>query len=348
LETRCGILSSSVAAITNLSKGFTKPSDEVAAILKETLHITQTVLQIVPSNNQIRNKSMVHVQRMIECVGQNVLDLLPTFLNILVHWSTCDDILFVAQIFNLLCIKFKKSAVSTIDAALLPFLHKCQSLIPPMDDVVPETGTAVPPPHLQTEQLAIRKLSYVVLQHIVTHQVTEVLLSITNVAHLETVLRLMNDGIVTVEDPNVKKTCLRFFRALTEQVKIQPASSGTSEASRPIHIYGNGILVFVGEIVLPNTLKVMMTNQSRQKFISDPNAVRVVTEFSQLMCTFRITCDVDRERHILFQKMIDALGQCCNTPDNSFLRLHQQLQESNTSNEVSMSIQNAIRESIRK
>ena len=334
------LLSSSIAAITNLSKGFTKPSHEIAMLLTETLHITLKVLQTCPSNDQIRNKSMVLLQRMIVCVGQNVLAVIPFFLQCLVQWSTCDDILFVAQILNQLCIKFKKHAIPAIDAAIVPFLEKCQSLVPTLHDHVHDDANTVSPPHLETEQLAIRKLSYIVLQHIVTHQVTEVLFSSLNVRHLEPMLRLMYDGVVTVSDPTVMKTCLRFFCALIDQIKTMP----TATAELNIR-YEHGILVFVGETVIPNTFQFLVTSSNRRQYISDANGARVTAELGQLMYTFRKACDIDEEHKKLYQRSIDILKQNLQHQNmNNVPLLHQQVQEAENANDFVVSIQNAIKQ----
>ena len=333
------ILSSSIAAITNLSKGFTNPSHEIAALLTETLHITLKVLQKLPSNENIRNKSMVLVQRMIVCVGQNILDTIPFILQLLVQWSTCDDILFVAQILNQLCIKFKQNAIPAIDGTIIPFLEKCQSLVPTLQDIVYDSAIAGLPPHIETEQLAIRKLSYVVLQHIVTNQVTGVLFSSVNIGHLEAILRLMYDGVICVPDPTVKKTCLRFFRALIEQAKTIPPP--TIEANLR---YEHGILVFIGENVIPKTLQFLITSSNRRQYINDANGTRVTAELGQLIYTFRQVCENDVEHTKLYQTSLDILKNDFQRQNIDGHLLQEQLQQAKNGDDYVSSIQNAIKE----
>ena len=337
------ILSSSIAAITNLSKGFTKPSHEVAMLLTETLHITLNVLQTVPSNEQIRNKSMVLVQRMIICIGENVLVTMPHFLQYFVQWSTCDDVQFVAQIMNQLCIKFKEKAIPAIDAAVLPFLEKCQSLVPTLQNSTHDIADVVLPPHLETEQLAIRKLSYIVLQHIVTYQVAGVLFTTINVGHLESILRLMFDGVINVADPIVKKTCLRFFRALIEQMKTIPKTTFELPTR-----YENGILVFVGENVIPDVFQLLATSSNRRQYVNDANGARVTAELGQLMNTFRTACDAEVEHKNLYRSSIGCLKANLSSPSIEVCLLQEYLQQADSANDFVILIQNAIQESIKK
>lgn len=201
------LLSGSIATLAYLSKGFAKPSDEVLLLLTRTLDASLAVLKALPQHDDVRGKVMVHLQRMIQCVGARVGPYIPELLSFLIRHAIADDVLFVAQVFNQLCIKFKKGAVPMIDGSLLPFLMRC-------NEVMPTNSDGDLPPHLQTEQLAVQKLVYTVLQHIVSYDATPVLFSPSNVGYLETMLQTMTDGAVRVEDPVVKKTCVRFFREL--------------------------------------------------------------------------------------------------------------------------------------
>jgi exportin-T len=337
LGENCLILSNSIAAITNLSKGFTKPNTEVAILLTETLHITLRVLQKLPSSDQVRNKSMVLLQRMIVCVGQNVLVTIPLFLQLLVQWATCDDILFVAQLMNQLCIKFKQNTIPAIDGALVPFLEKCQSLVPALHNRVHNDGNSDLPPHLETEQLAIQKLSFIVLHHIVTHQVTGVLFSSINIGHLEAMLRLMHGGVISISDLTVKKTCLRFFRALIEQTNSIPMDTAESR-----NRYEHGILVYVGENVIPSTLQVLVTSVNRRQYVSDANGARVTAELGQLMNTFRKICDTDDDHKKMYQTSITKSIQSVNHHDIDVDLFQQQLLCGDNANDFVQSIQTAI------
>jgi len=162
-------LATSLAAIAHLSKGFTKqPPDEVQAVLFETLNISLVVLEALPSSEVVRNKAMILMQRMILCIGNKVLDKVPRYLALLIENCTEEDVLFVSQLINQLCMKFKEEAAPVLGAALLPFLRKCSSLVPSTEDVAvttteaPTTNNMIPP-HLRTEQLSIQKLAFAVI-----------------------------------------------------------------------------------------------------------------------------------------------------------------------------------------
>jgi exportin-T len=261
-------LAQSIAALAHLSKGFSKPAQSIQLVLMETVNITQIILEALPNHEQVRNKTMVLLPRMIQCLGDQVLDKIPRFLYILIEHCNSEDVLFVSQIFNQLCIKFKEASVPVIDGALMPFLRKCYALVPATDDVA---GTSDVPPHLRTEQLSIQKLTFVVLQHIVTHNASAVLMSPTNVGNLESVLRSMSDGAVYVTDPIVQKTCVKFFREWLEQLTNQ-----NTELNR----YRRGFLVFCGQTFLPGLLHVLLSPSFDHR---DAMQARVVAELAGVL-----------------------------------------------------------------
>lgn len=273
------VLSGSIAAITHLSKGFYRPVDDVCVVLAEPLTISLTVLQVLPNSDHVRNKTMVLLQQMILCVGKNIIPIMPKFLHLLIAHCTSDDLLFVSQIFNQLCMKFKDEAPPAIDAALLPFLQKCQSLAPAQDEVAGRSESV--PPHLRTEQLSVQKLAFTVLQHIATHKATEVLLSPTNSGHFEIVLKTMSDGAIYLDDPVVKKTCIRFFRELVNQW------------ARPSRIDDGCrlcFLTFVCQTLIPGVFLSLLSRSFNER---DANYARVVSEFGHTLFALKSKSETD-------------------------------------------------------
>jgi exportin-T len=274
-------LALSIAAITHLSKGFSKPPIEVQTVLMEALNICMSVLNTLPNHENVRSKSMVLLQRMIQCIGKEVLPTAQMFVAVLVTNCTSDDILFVSQIFNQLCTKFKQEAVPAMDAVLLHFLQKCQSLIPAPHDITEVNAGADVPPHLRVEQLSIQKLAYSTLQHIVTHNATLVLVSPTNARSFETVLQMMNDGAVNVDDPIVRKTCIRFFRELCSQW-ISP-TIGVDPT------YRCGLLMFVCQTFIPG----VFCSLQRPTFDPrDANQSRVVSELAKTLSILKQEAEI--------------------------------------------------------
>jgi exportin-T len=178
-------------AIAYLSRGVSKAPVEVQAVLAETVSFTLAVVrEALPGNVRVRAKIMILLhKRMIQCIRSNVLPTMSRFVQLLIEHCTSDDIQDVAQLLNQLCIKFKKEAIFHL---LIPsaFLGKCHQLVPSDEQQVAKSNI---PPHLRTEQLSVTKLTFTVLQHIVTYRVSPVLLSPTNAGSLDLVLQTMSD-----------------------------------------------------------------------------------------------------------------------------------------------------------
>ncbi len=266
------MLASAIAAVAHLSKGFSKPSDGVLAVLSESVHVVLYLLQRAPTSELVRNKTMVFLQRMIITIDNRVLPEMPQFLSILIEHCDADDILFVSQLFNQLCLKFKESSVPAIDGQLIPLLRKCQQLEPTQ-----ENGNGQPP-HICAEQLAVKKLIYVVLQHIVSNKATSVLVSPSNFGSLETILETIRDGATRVQDPTIQKTCLRFFRELVSQ--WLPLESPGDDVA----LYGRGLLVFILNHLIPDVIDCLFQIQFEEK---DALYNRVIHEFANILFSTR-------------------------------------------------------------
>ena len=281
------VLSTSLSAIAYLSKGFSKPPPEVQLVLVETLNITVAVLEGLPTNEQIRRNSVILFQRMIQCIGFKVLESAPRFLEIFIVNCTSGDVVDVAQMFHQLCIKFKQDAVPAIDRALLPFLQKCHSLMPVTGEVV----TSEIPPHLLTEQLSIKKLTFAVLQHIVTYRATAVLLSPTNSPSFEIILRTMSEGAITVEDAIMKKTCIQFFHELLDQWGQQ--MNGSTNGNFSIQ---QGFAQYIFTTFVPGMINCILDPTFDE---TDAVMSRCVVEFAGVLWSFKSTRGLD-----LFQQAI--------------------------------------------
>ena len=272
LHSKEEMLASAIAAVAHLSKGFSKPSDGVLTVLCESVHVVQSFLQAAPASELVRNKTMVFLQRMIITIETRVLPEMPLFLSILTEHCGADDVLFVAQLFNQLCLRFKASSVPTIDGGLIPLLTKCQYLVPTSENGNDQA------PHIGTEQLAVKKLIYLVLQHVVSNGATSVLVSPSNIGALETILETMNDGATRVQDPTIQKTCLRFFRELVSQW-LSPEPSGDELA-----LYGHDLLVFISKKLIPGVIHCFFQNHFDEK---DALYSRVIHEFANILFSVR-------------------------------------------------------------
>jgi hypothetical protein len=272
-------LAQSISAITYLSKGFPKePPLPVQMVFLETLHIALKVLESLPQNEPIRSKSMTLFQGLIQCLVRNpssqqgLLQLAPHYLAPLIEHCNGDDCRFVAQLFNQIAIKCKADAIPALDPALLPFLHKCESLITAkITQAVGHTDNYEAPPHLVTERLGIQKAMYIVVEVIVTNQVTPLLLSPTNSPGLQSILVLVAEGAVHIAEPVVRKTCLHILRELVDQwVQNKQAPCG----------YARGLLTILYSAVLPGVLTAFVDKSFDER---DAQNNRCVWEFAKLL-----------------------------------------------------------------
>eukprot|EP00980_Cylindrotheca_fusiformis_P024345 scaffold11783_cov120-Cylindrotheca_fusiformis.AAC.5 len=301
------ILSGAIASIAFLSKGFKKPAPGIQVVLLEALKINLTVLQTLPSNDQVRNKSYILVQRLIQCLGDQVLPSMPQVLYLLIAHCTAEDVLDVSQLINQLCIKFKADAVPALDAALLPFLQKCQTLAT-LSTAAPISSDTVAP-HLRTEQLSIRKLTFAVLQHIVSYGADAVFLTQTNVSNLESILQSMQDGAVHVEDPIMKKTCLVFFKELLRQwVAPSEQSKGDAEvpptATVPAYIV-EGYIRFLSDSLIPGVLFSFFKEGFN---CEDANQWRTVTELAGIFEILQERLPNVYQQDVLARKLTNTFG----------------------------------------
>jgi len=209
------ILASPIAAIAFLSKVYSRKAlPHVQVVLLETVPTSLNVLKSLPTHELVRDKTMIYLQRMILCLGDQILPMILQFLEILIEYCDEKDIPDVAQLLFQLCIKLKEKAKPAIDRVMLPFLRKCHTLV---QRSAVDSDLNQLPPHLLTEQFAIRKLIFIFLYHVVSNQCAHILLSVTNAPSLGDIVRTMGDGAITEDDPAVKRTCLQFFRELVDQ-----------------------------------------------------------------------------------------------------------------------------------
>ncbi len=302
-ETYGEILSSSIAAIAFLSKGFKRPSEPVQLVLLETLQFATRVLETLPNVEVVRNKSLVFMQRLIQCLEDKVLPIMPRLLHLVILHCNQEDILDVAQLCNQLCIKFKEKSIPAMDAALIPFLQKCHALAsntatttmsPIISNDIVGSMTA---PHERTEQLSIQKLSYMVLNHIAVNNVSGVLYTPTNLSNLEGILQTMSEGATRVEDPAMRKTCLVFFKEILE--RWIHANNG------PPSTVVEGYIQFLCNVLIPATLE----SFAQPTFsIQDANQWRCVLEFAALLDLLREHASPVYQQQVLVGVLTKRLG----------------------------------------
>ena len=283
------MLSDSVAAIACLGKGFYAPPESVQIVLAETMNISLSVFRALPAHDGVRKNCTGLWQRMTQCLGSKVLACTPQFLELQIANCTAEDVQTAAQMMNQCCIKFKQDASPALDAALLPFLRKCHSLVPPS-----ENGDI--PPHLRTEQLIIQKLTFVVLQHIVANRATSVLVSSQNAGSFKNILQIMSDGALNPENPVIQKTCIQFFRDLVDQwgQEVNGANG-----------IGGDYVRYLYECFCPDMLKCILSPLFDEK---DAMQARCIYEFAQLLLSLKTTRGADEFTQCVVHGCLQNIG----------------------------------------
>lgn len=275
------IVAYNLAGLAYMSKGFSKKtSPNVQNILCETVPVAFRVLQCLPNESIVRDKFMIYLQRMILCVGEKVLSEMAHFLELLINHCTSDDLIYVAQLLNQTCFKFKRNAVPCLDSVALSFLQKCQSQLPLTS--YPDEKEKIPP-HLITEKHAILKMIYAFLFNIVSTQCTEVLLSPRNYSSLETVLTIMEEGSSSIPDPVMNRICLQFFRQVLNQWMSKDIV--LTEAAARVK---PGFSHFLYTKFLPG----MLARFNRKDFqVNDAMHFRLVREVAAILSDIVLKCD---------------------------------------------------------
>ena len=265
----------SLASLAFLTKGLSRNnSPGVQSILAETTQTSIHILRALPNNNVLRNKTMIYLQRMIICLGEKVLMIMPQYLQVLITHCTQEDLLDVSQLLHQLCCKFKARMIPIVDESLLPFLKKCHELIP---DTNEKEGADLPP-HLVTEQLHTKKIMFAFLYQVVTKNCTPALLSPTNVGSLEGILKMVGDGAINVPDPNMKKACVQFFKELSNQWLVNGVDGSNTNIVR-------GFQTYLEQTFIPGVFGIFLQDSYNVK---DALQYRVVREMVGILSLLKL------------------------------------------------------------
>lgn len=306
-------LAGCLSAISYVSKGFSPHSpDSVKMVLVDTMNIVLNVLKALPESELIRNKTLAMLQRFIICTGESVLLKAHSVLIVIIEYCSEEDICFASQLMNQLCLKFKRKAIPALDRTLLPFLRKCDRLV--MDTVKTEglqVGKSISwhglenPLHLRLEQLSVQKCAFSVLQHVVSNGAFELLISESNVDSFPSILQFMCEGAVYVNEPPVRRACVRFF--------LELINAWAETALELAHRGHQMILIsFCSEHLAPGMFSLFFDSSFDEM---DALNVRIIQDFGQIL--FGIIMSIrGKDQEVL--RLIDssasaidhAIGRC--------------------------------------
>lgn len=259
-------LAYSIASLAFISKGFTKNiSNEVKSTFSQTIPVCLRILKSIPSNDAIRNKIMIFIQRMIILLGLDIIPYMPEFFPLIISNCKQDDILDVGQMFYQLSLKFKSNAIPAIEGSILHFLRKCHELLP--TEIYDDEATAM---HRKSEVLGMKKIMFATLNQIVSSGCSAVLVSSDNASSLENVLSVAAEGAINIDDPTIKRTCLQFFKELVSQWLVGTDMNPSMKYS--FHLY-------LVENLLPGVIQ-SFTNPSFD--VEDAMQYRSIREFTSI------------------------------------------------------------------
>jgi len=320
-ETVGQTLAYSIASLAYLTKGFTKKiSPAIQLILCDTVPRCVSVLQTLCSVDLVRNKVMIYLQRLILCLGETVLPMMPTFIELLIKHCSQEDILDVAQILNQLCFKFKAMSVPIFETSILPFLKKCHELMPSDDGKGDD-----PQSHIIIEQLHVKKIIYSTMNQLVSSGCAPALLSPSNVTSLRSILTIVGDGAISVQDPTMKKSSIQFFKALTDQWMVSGARSGIDNVA--LHTYQSYLL----EIFLPGALNCFLGASFDEEDAMQYRSIREVAAIFSSLSTNRPDIQLDKCVALALAQQKQSIGGLSS------------LQGLNTQKDVEVFIKNLLR-----
>lgn len=126
------LLSREICAIGHLSKGFHsgKITKETFEMFKNLIIVVTQVFKVLPHNTNIRNKMRFVLQRMIEILGEEVIEIFKTvFIDLFSLSNEPDEVSSVVTLVTHLISKTKMKSLDTIDELFTPLIQKIFKLI---------------------------------------------------------------------------------------------------------------------------------------------------------------------------------------------------------------------------
>ena len=221
---------------------------------------------------------MVIIHRMVLCLDAGLLEYLPHALPLLIaHMASSDvdneaqrDSEAMVQLVNQLIIKYEERLFPVLEPHLMQLLQRFIELMPKQ----PAGPGSTVPPHVGAVVLGLQRHYFLVVQHVVAHKLSHILLSAQQRPHLEQVLHTVLSGIIEIDDPVSRKTCLSVMVFLVKSWVPDGPKAG-------LDANAHGAFVgFLMEKVVPGALRSVLAPGFRVK---DAGSLRVAVEISTLL-----------------------------------------------------------------
>jgi len=282
-------LSHHIAAIAHISQGIKQARSELIPLFVEALEVATSVLNAMPSNANVRQKTTFLLHRMITCLDKSLIGFLPVpLLSLVVHCDS-DDLPQVIALINDLMINFKQELFLVVDSLFLTLVNKLFFTVNQK-----QSEGVLAAPHELVEQEALTKLFFSVVFHIVTHNLMGILFSPTNVPHLESILQVVLQGLEQKHEPVVKKNAISIFALLMKGLSTEPQQQGKD--CDDVAGVRQTIIDFIGSVAFCACVKYVMIDQSFN--LDDASAVGVLNKFAEFLLVLKAVHGTHFSSHI--------------------------------------------------
>lgn len=195
-----------------LTKGHSLKSHagQVAKMFHSSLESILTVICEFAKYKQSRNKAIIFLHRMVQCIGHHVLESCSKCIETLLEFSEPTDIDHPIQLLNQLMAEFgtthyAPSVIEIVDPVLLLVVDRLSGIFNELQQLSASSDHAESTPDtLEAEKLGILKHFLMFLQHVATFHIHPVFLSPRNVHRLPDLLQNVISGIQGGENDGIR------------------------------------------------------------------------------------------------------------------------------------------------
>jgi len=205
-----------ITVIGTYSKGFVGSQKESTVYFLKALETSVGFLKALPNHEEVRGKVMFYMHRMIDCIGNEVLQFLPPIITQMMTNCGLKDLTEFVRLVNQLMSKFKEQMFPIIDSILLKLIERLFAF---SSELVhqPQTNFNEPKTELERELFEVQKTYYLMISTLLSNNLTHVLKSPTNAPHMSQILKTILQGCSEYRDLGVVKQCFIILKKLIEQ-----------------------------------------------------------------------------------------------------------------------------------
>eukprot|EP01124_Arcella_intermedia_P009126 TRINITY_DN1589_c0_g1_i1.p1 TRINITY_DN1589_c0_g1~~TRINITY_DN1589_c0_g1_i1.p1 ORF type:complete len:1014 (-),score=154.42 TRINITY_DN1589_c0_g1_i1:127-2721(-) len=214
-------LSELIEATATFSKGFPSCTDKPNIIIEKyytkTLELVLTTLQKVqfPVTRLLRDKSILFMHRMMQCLGSPILTYLPLIISVFIVNCEIAEMMQFLILINQLLSTFKEKVSEILDALFLPLVNKIFSILSAASNQL-----VSPRSEEERELNDLKKQYYQFLNSIFLNNLVTIFLSPTNAPKFQDIFQTIVDGCKNFPDPNIQKISFNMLRKFMSNTPI--------------------------------------------------------------------------------------------------------------------------------